>query len=66
MKENTQGEKQLLIPSEYVCKKDDIDDILEKTGGMGRYQILMQVLALLIMVTSAHQGLDLYFLDEHL
>jgi len=43
---------------------DNIDDILRKAGGFGRYQILVQALSFLIMVTVSHQALDMYFLAE--
>lgn len=44
-----------------VIVTDNIDEILEKTGGMGRYQIILQLLSFVIMVTVSHQALDMYF-----
>ena len=50
--------------SKKYFNKNNIDEIIEKTGGMGRYQIALQILSFVIMVTVSHQALDMYFVAE--
>ena len=56
--------RESLKSSPIYFGKNSIDLILEKTGGMGRYQIALQILSFVIMVTVSHQALDMYFLAE--
>ena len=64
MNEKEEDEECLLPKPENGFGKHNIDDIFERAGGMGRYQILLQVLSFVIMVTVSHQALDMYFIAE--
>ena len=65
LKEYSGHDNQEDIPSSSEGSGIDVDEFLERAGGYGRFQVIMQTVAIYFVISYGYQPLNMYFIANN-
>ena len=65
LKEYSGNDNQEDIQSSSEISEIDVDEFLQRAGGYGRFQVIMQIFAIYFVISYAYQALIMYFIANN-